>query len=166
MSMIGSFGLLSEDEITKLLEAPETVHELIHPERDIYQDERFHCVEKDWHAIHFLLNRKAWMGEPPLDFIVRGGTEVGDVDVGYGPARVFTPSELGRIVSALHPITDDMLRQNFTAEALAAADDHLYPGWGPGEEKYADEMVASYRGLQAFLEAGAKQGRGLIVWLD
>jgi hypothetical protein len=164
MSMIGSFGLLSQAEIDSLLNSPNTIEELIHPEgRNIYEDERFYCVEKDWHSIHFVLNRKARTGEPPLDFIVAGGTEVGDVDVGYGPARVFPPSELARIVTALRPITDDMLRVNFRAEALAASDAPIYPGFGPED---VDGVIEAYHGLQQFLENGMKQDLGLLVWCD
>jgi hypothetical protein len=164
MSMIGSFGLVSSAEVAALLATPETVEALIHPEdRDIYEDERFYCVEKDWHAIHFAINRETWSGSPPLDFIVAGGTEVGDIDVGYGPARVFTPAQLASIVAGLRTITDDHLRANFTEEALAEADEPLYPGYGAED---VDGVIESCRGLQTFLEGGAKQGLGLIIWCD
>jgi hypothetical protein len=39
-------------------------------------------VDKAWHGIHYLLTGTAWEGDPPLDFIVKGGSQVGDVDDG------------------------------------------------------------------------------------
>ena len=51
-------------------------------------------LDKAWHGIHYLLTGTAWAGAEPLNFIVCGGTEVGDIDVGYGPARVFSSNDV------------------------------------------------------------------------
>src|SRR5687767_14577361 len=45
-------------------------------------------LDKAWHGIHYLLTGTAAEGGKPLDFLVSGGREVGNVDIGYGPARV------------------------------------------------------------------------------
>ena len=41
-------------------------------------------LDKSWHGIHFLLTGAAWEGERPLNFLILGGEEVGDIDVGHG----------------------------------------------------------------------------------
>lgn len=161
MSMIGNFGLLSSREIEFLLRTPDSIDEFLHAEDRDVVDDAFHCVDKRWHAIHYMLNRKEWSGKPPLDFIVAGGAKVGDIDLGYGPARVFTPPELAGIVAALRPITDDTLRASFTEDALEGVD--MYAGFGADD---VDDVIASLRGLQQFLERGAQQRLGLIVWCD
>src|SRR5215203_4027303 len=51
-------------------------------------------LDKSWHGIHYLLTKTAWAGEPPLSFLVLGGAEVGDIDVGYGTARAFRSDEV------------------------------------------------------------------------
>jgi Domain of unknown function (DUF1877) len=53
-------------------------------------------LDKAWHGIHYLLTGTAWEGEPPLDFLVRGGRTVGTIEVGYSPARVLTAEETVR----------------------------------------------------------------------
>jgi hypothetical protein len=137
----------------------ETIEALIHPkDRDIYEDESFYCVEKSWHGIHYLLNGEAWTGEPPLDFIVAGGHEVGDIDVGYGPARVFSSDELAAIIRALGPITDDMLRARF--KPVPADQEHIYPFYGGLEVENVEALIDAYHGLRGFLELGAGKGLG------
>jgi hypothetical protein len=70
-------------------------------------------VDKAWQGLHFLFTGDAWSGEPPLDFIGSGGTEVGEADVGYGPARAFTSAEVREISAALDDITRDELAPRF-----------------------------------------------------
>src|SRR5215204_5430284 len=70
-------------------------------------------LDKSWHGIHYLLTKTAWAGEPPLSFLVLGGAEVGDIDVGYGTARAFRSDEVGRIHEELQPIEEETLRSRF-----------------------------------------------------
>src|SRR5688572_4637046 len=108
MSMIGNFLLVSDDELSKLLASPTLVHGLID---SAYEDRRsdFVDVDKAWHCLHFLLTGTAWEGDPPLNFIVAGGSEVGDEDVGYGPARGFSSPEVRAIADALDGIDHTVL---------------------------------------------------------
>jgi hypothetical protein len=99
VAMHGKFALVDHDRVVEVLREPFRIAELIHP-FDGPGDSL--SVDRDWHGIHFLLNQGAWDGEPPLDFIVSGGTEVGEVDVGYGPARAFLPCELAAIPMRSH----------------------------------------------------------------
>src|SRR5262245_15812893 len=69
-------------------------------------------IEKAWHGIHYLLTGSAWEGSPPLNFLVLGGQEIGD-DLGYGPARGFSPSEVKTIANALSSVTSDALRSRY-----------------------------------------------------
>jgi hypothetical protein len=68
-------------------------------------DEVIHTdLDKAWHGLHYMLTKSAWEGEEPLNFLLKGGVEVGDIEVGYGPARVFTSEEVHQINAALKPI--------------------------------------------------------------
>jgi hypothetical protein len=58
MSMTGRFLLFSDEEITALLAAPDTVNELL--DRRVYEADEpadYVDVDKTWHALHFLLTR-------------------------------------------------------------------------------------------------------------
>src|SRR5687767_12235877 len=70
-------------------------------------------LDKAWHGLHYLLTRTAWEGDAPLNFLVAGGREVGDIDVGYGPARVLSAAEVRAAADALARLTDEELRSRF-----------------------------------------------------
>ena len=82
-------------------------------------------LDKSWHGIHYLLTGKADESGTPLEFLVAGGTLVGDEDVGYGPPRVFTSAETRAIAGALAVVTDDELRSRFAPDAMMSAE--IYP---------------------------------------
>ena len=77
-------------------------------------------VDKSWHGMHYLLTGSAEGGTPPLDFLLEGGQTVGDEDVGYGPARVFTAAETRSIAAAVAAISDEELRARYDPSAMDA----------------------------------------------
>src|SRR6185503_15695527 len=84
---------------------------------------------KSWHAIHFALNGDRLGGEAPLNFLVTEGTPVGDVDVGYGPARVLKSQQVRQLAAAISAIDADELGGRLDAGSLEA--NSIYPGgWG------------------------------------
>ena len=123
-------------------------------------------LDKAWHGLHFLLTGTAWEGEPPLDFLVRGGRELGTIDVGYGPARVFSASETVAITSALDALEDNELAARFDPEAMLAA--QIYPEiWSrdPQEDDTLAYLLSSLETLREFLDHCEEQGLGMVVWL-
>ncbi len=70
-------------------------------------------LDKAWHGIHYLLTQSDYVGEPPLNFIMCGGIPVGDIDVGYGSARVINSKELMEISEALNQIDHNYLKSRF-----------------------------------------------------
>jgi hypothetical protein len=168
MSMIGNFKRLTAGELAALRRAPETVEQVIgygteprwydadDPEGTVL------CVEKLWHALHYLLTATAWEGEPPLDFIVRG-EELGD-DIVYGPARVHDPASVARIHAALQPITEPMLRARFDPAAMDRLE--IYPqGW---TDRSLEEIGLDrcYEALKDFVARAASAGDALVIWID
>ncbi|MGC4119474.1 MAG: YfbM family protein [Myxococcales bacterium] len=163
MSMIGNFRLASPGEIELLHEEPDSIHEFLGSEA---ADDSVLDVDKAWHGLHYLLTGVAWDSPLPLGFIAAGGLEIGDEDVGYGPARSFTADEVRALCRALEPLTSDVLRQRFDPKAMDAAD--IYPsGWARvSEEDSRDYLLSHFDTLKQFLAGGAKRGLGLVTWLD
>ena len=121
-------------------------------------------VDKAWHGIHFLLTGEGWTGRLPLGFIVSGGRGIGDVDVGYGPARGFTSGEVREIADALAPISREALLARWDAERIREAD--LYgvnPDDPDGESEYLGQH---FEALKRFISELASEGRGMIVYLS
>ena len=127
MSMIEYFFLVTDAELREAGSAPDAVERLIDAGYEGRKDDLVD-VDKAWHCLHFLLTGTAWEGEPPLDFVVRGGTEVGE-DLGYGPARAFRSAELRAIGDALDKLEHRDLVSRFDATKMDESDIYPSGGW-------------------------------------
>ena len=124
-------------------------------------------LDKAWHGLHYLLTGSAWGGDPPLNFLAAGGREVGDLEVGYGPARVFSAAETRAVRDALARLTDEDLRARFDADAMTAAE--IYPDviWKrvPPEDDPLGYLLEHSVTLRAFLEDAVAARVGFVVAL-
>jgi len=123
-------------------------------------------LDKAWHGIHYLLTGRAWEGVPPLNFLLAGGRQVGNIDVGYGPARVFTAEETRCIGAALDRLDDDLLRSHFNPEDMMEQD--IYPGiWHrkPQEDDTLGYLMEYVQILRGFLSQAVDEGSGIIIYL-
>jgi len=169
MSMIGCLRRLGDADVARLLAEPALIHHYLDP--DAEQSEGFGPfvdleVEKAWHGIQFLLTGTAWAGELPLSFLVSGGVEVGDEDVGYGPARALTSEQVRAIARALARIDEQELRARFDPGAMMKAD--VYPRiWDrrPEEDDSLGYLVAHYEALREFIAGAAEAGEAMLVYV-
>jgi hypothetical protein len=121
-------------------------------------------LEKAWHGVHYLLTGRADEGSAPLDFLLAGGRDIGTIEVGYGPARVFTAAETGLIRDAIRRLADDDLRARFDPEKMLAAD--IYPRvWDEGDEA-RDWLIDAVASLRELLDAAVAAKLGLVVTLQ
>lgn len=117
-------------------------------------------LEKAWHGLHYLLTGDPWGGDGPEAFLLAGGTPQGR-DLGYGPARVFEPTEVSEIAAVLREISPETLWLRFDAGQLAEAE--IYgTDW---EEEHPDDLreeyLEYYEALQEFLGRTADSGHAL-----
>ncbi|HEY2511539.1 MAG TPA: YfbM family protein [Polyangiaceae bacterium] len=161
MSMIACFRRVPDDVLQNLLASPEQLPDFLEEEGFADLD-----IDKAWHALHFFLTGTAWEGEPPLDFLVKGGTEVGDVDMGYGPARGFTSQEVQLLWGALKPRTASTLRSAYNPERMRELE--IYPdGWRSAAEDHLDDYFLFYFDeLRQFIEGAVREREALLVWLS
>src|SRR5215207_4511371 len=97
--MIGNIRPASDAEIERLLTNPEEITRFLYGGGS---DGRERVdLGKTWHAIHFGLTGSRLGGEAPLNFLVAEGTPIGDVDVGYGPARALTSTQVRALAEAV-----------------------------------------------------------------
>ena len=162
MSMISILVFASDEEIRQLLAQPESILEFIEQERTSTD------LDKAWHGIHWLLTGSADSGEEPYCYLMFGGEPVGDVDVGYGPARALTSQQVAAWSSALKEIPRDELAQRLDPKAMLEAD--IYPNiWDrslSGEEDTLDYLLQAYGGLRDFVAAAQREQSGLLVYLS
>jgi hypothetical protein len=165
MSMIGNYMRVKPDQLTFLQKFPENVTNLLFPEEDSDFSSECHLdIDKTWHAIHFLLNGETWAGTPPLQNTVRGGIEISDEDVGYGPARFLNPKEVKQTAKALSEISEAELLSRFDPVELNAAG--IYPEtWGE-IEKEQEYIGQHYRALVNFFQEASEAGDAMLLYLD
>ena len=122
-------------------------------------------LDKAWHGIHYLLTGTADGGKFPHNFLLLGGREVGDVDVGYEPARAMTSQETAAAAAMLAGQTDDALRARFDAPDMMRK--QIYPEiWDrdPEEDDALGYLMENVDALRRLLDAAARDGLGIVLW--
>jgi hypothetical protein len=169
MSMIGAFLLVTEEEIQNLVRAPEAILPLVDSANETRAAD-FLDIDQTWQCLHFLLTGTAWEGDPPLNFIVAGGTQVGEEDIaGYGPARSFTGAEVREIANALDAIAEQSLGSRFDGAAMDELD--VYPDAGSWSAMSADPAgefgyySQAFNSLKTFVRRARDERKGMVTWL-
>jgi hypothetical protein len=116
-----------------------------------------------WHSIHYLLCGEAWSGSLPKAFLLDGGDYVGDVDVGYGPARVFCACETKKIAQALINTSIASMMQHFDAELML--DQDVYLPTGEADKASLDACLERFTALQHFMRHTAENDFGFVLYL-
>jgi hypothetical protein len=160
--MIGNLRPASDSEIERLLADPSEITRFLYgAEAD--RSERV-VLNKAWHAIHFALTGSRLGGEEPLNFLVSEGTPVGEVDVGFGPARVLTSQQVSQLAAALTPIEPDEVARRID---LAAFDQEaIYPGNWVGNGVGVDYVLTNYRDMRDLIVRVAERGDGLVLYIN
>jgi hypothetical protein len=166
MSTIGVFRRVSSRVIDQLRVHPENIKSILYPQQTetaIDDDVRID-VDTSWHALHVLFTGSATPGKPPLDFIL-GGTPVGDIDLGEGPARMFSSADVRKIAAALALINVETLRSRF--DPIALMQHQIYPmHWDrPGTTSSFAFVAEQFDALKYFVTTTAQAEAGMIVYM-
>jgi Domain of unknown function (DUF1877) len=157
--MIGNLRPASDAEIDALLANPD------HVTRFLYgggSEERQRVdLGKTWHAIHFVLTGSRLGGIEPLNFLVDEGTPIGDVDVGFGPARALSSQQVRAIATQL--TTPDEFAQRVNPRQLDA--ERIYPG-GWQRNGSIKDIADKYRQLRELIVRTADSGLGLVLYIN
>lgn len=162
MGMTGNVAKVSDSQVAALLSSPEDAPGFL---SEAASDGRVLDLDKAWHGIHFLLAGDIGDGDPtrPEAFVL-GGTPVGDVDVGYGPARAFTSEEVQQIATVLEALPREKLVERCDADAFE--DSAVYPQiWDEPFDDCFGYVLGYYEDLRQFVHEAAEGGDALLVWL-
>ncbi|MGE0326815.1 MAG: YfbM family protein, partial [Polyangiaceae bacterium] len=165
--MIGCFMRLPGADLAKLFAKPESIHDYLYGEDDEPAAGTTSMdVDKAWQGIHWLLTGTAWEGDGPAAFIIQGGEQVGDEDVGYGPARGFTPAEVKAVAEALRGLTTEILHARFDPEAMEEAD--IYPSgiWVDEGDEAFEYLESYFDALKDFVLGAAREGEAMLVYIS
>jgi len=121
-------------------------------------------LEKAWHGLHFLLTGSAWEGDLPFAFLLQGGDPIGE-DLGYGPARVFSPAKVAEIDAAISAISEEALWSRFDAGRMSA--EGIYPQiWDEPEADLREEYLGYFRVMKTLIQKAHADGQALVLILN
>jgi hypothetical protein len=114
---------------------------------------------KSWHTLHYLLTGSAEPVDTCLGKAILGGAEIGP-DLGYGPARLLAPEEVGQAAEALARLSKEDLAQRFNLSAMKAA--NIYACDSEEELELAQDY---FERMTRFYAEAAAMGNAMILYL-
>ncbi|MBX3434237.1 MAG: YfbM family protein [Pirellulales bacterium] len=123
-------------------------------------------LDKAWHGLHFLYSGSEWDGEMPEAFLLKSGQSIGDLNVGYAPARAVLPAELPPFNQFLDSIDEQELQRRYDPEILAR--NHIYPEiWDrkPPEDDPLGYLIEYHSALKEFIAQSTEDAMGLVIYL-
>jgi hypothetical protein len=119
-------------------------------------------IDKSWHGLHFLMTGTAWAGDPPLNFILRGGTEVAGSD--GSTTRLYPSSQLREIHRALKGVDPLLLKSTYDPAAMMNLE--IYPGiWGR-DAHALDYCIDHFASLKRFVARADRSSLGMVTLLS
>lgn len=175
MGMICVLRRASPGDLQQLLRDPELITSFLHeddhdelpappplPWSERAEDDTTD-LDKAWHGLHYLFTGTAWEGEAPSGLLLNGGEQIGDVDVGMGPARALRPDDVRRFAEFLAPLDQGTLRDRFDPGKMVALD--IYPArlWGSDDDPFG-YLWEHFQVLRDFVAGAARRGDGLVIF--
>ena len=170
MEMLCTLRSLTQTQARALSEAPGQLEAFLDDEEDFGDAAGARFQELDigetWHGLQYLLTATAWEGRAPLDFLVRGGEDVGDIPSDEGTARVFSPAQVKALATALEALSEASLRERYDPARMQQED--IYPGFWeepPPDLEPEEELLSYFDELRKFTASVAKRGHALLVFI-
>ena len=153
-------GFLSEFFGKKEEENINSPTELVFVEGENIDDD----LDKSWQGIHYCLNGTAYEAVPPMDFIIEGGENAGDIEVGLGPARLIKSEAVKVINKKISNITREQLYEKYNPSEMEKLD--IYPNIWEREGDEGFEYIWEYfETLKQFVSNCSKYNIGMALYL-
>ena len=126
----------------------------------------FSCdLDKAWNGVSYLFTGSEGIGNFPLDFLIRDSRSVGDIDVGYGPARTFSSAEMRAAHEAMAPFADEVLASRFNAADMDAKG--VYPNiWDRNDPEDREWILDMAKCVREFVADCSAKGCGCLIYLS
>jgi hypothetical protein len=119
-------------------------------------------IDKAWHGLHFLMTGTAWSGDPPLNFLLAGGTKVADDD--DCTTRLYSSNELREINRALKAVDQSQLKSSYNPSAMLKLD--IYPDIWQRDARAFEYCIDHFAALRKFIARAEQSGLGMVTKLS
>lgn len=166
MSINTTLLAMKDAQISEIHRTPSKIHTLTASPLQTEPSDILLPLDKSWHGIHFAITGTDGIAAFPLGFIVSGGKEIGEENLGYGPARAFGADEVQEIAYSVLRI--DKARFTAGLKDVWTNNVALYgiqedPSEASNEIEYC---YGYFQYLQIFLKAASAKGLGMIVIMN
>jgi hypothetical protein len=149
MGMVWVMTRANNDEVAAVRGDPESVYDFINSEA-AYESGRGLDLDKQWHAIHFLLTGAPDVTDSPLSLIVGSFEEIGP-DNGYGSAWFVPNKALTAFNSALAARSDREWVAQYDAAAAVREQVYLAETLAEEGEEALEFLEGDVARLRAFV---------------
>lgn len=164
--LMGFFGNLfgskkSESSTTTVIEKPA---ETITSEPAETYDEI--DLDKAWHGIHFMLTGEKGETDTTAGLLL-AGQQIGDIDVGYGPARILNQHQVQQLYNHLSEISEDVFKEKYDPQKMNALE--IYPDiFKPNRdhEENLEYFCEHFELLKDFITRTAQKNDGIIIFMN
>ncbi len=167
MGMVCEVWQIAEETVQDLLDDPslgrEVLSELREYNEELPQDEKIVLsLDKAWDGINFVADYGKL--ELPQKFLTEGGTPLAAIDLGFGPARYYTPREVAQMSKVLGKASFKSVQRGLTVSDLVAKD--VYPFEARESVHDALGYIEGYwEELGNFVKLTTAFNRGLMIYL-
>ncbi len=158
MGATANIKFLTADEVARLTAAPDEIDDFLFPLGVENPFEGQVCLDKSWHAIHYVMTGTAGPDGSALGDAILGGREIGP-DLGYGHARLLPADRVREIADALAAL-DFRERFDATPDDVPA---QIYLGRDLKQERAY--LARHFQHLLQAYAVAARDGLALLIYL-
>lgn len=165
MGITATVYAVSAADMDRILATPALASELWTCQvgsRDAAKLPRRECyLDKGWEAVTFMLGGQQDRDPgPPFDFVMFGGTPIGDLDTGMGPVRFLRGDDLAKIAALFEAMDEAACERAFDHARMLKAGVYAMP---LDEVDARDYVVGSYVELRDLVLSAARDGECLVL---
>ena len=167
MGIFCAIWQLAPDTIQDLEADPSIIEDVIEELKDYNQeleesDKVYLDLDKSWSMLSFLITKK--FKDSEFGFLTKSGETVGDIDLGYGPARYLSPDSVRKIVRHFGNTSIKDLWQGLALADVPEKERYPFSVDEPLEE-VLENLSTHFAKLKDFLARTTKLGRGILVYM-
>ena len=122
--------------------------------------------DKSWHGMQFVLAGSGYATGGPLSFLVDEWPEIGNIDVGYGPAKAINAAAVSRFYDALVKVDAATLRAGYNSEAMLEEDIYLADFFAENPEEGIEYIEYWFARLRDFVDGCVARNMGVVSYIS
>ncbi|WP_066648257.1 MULTISPECIES: YfbM family protein [Sphingomonas] len=156
MGMVWVLATASDEQVATLRADPSGLYDFVNSE-EAYESGRSLELDKQWHAVHFLLTGSAGATDDPLSLIIGTFEEIGP-DNGYGPAWFVPKRFIGEFDRTLSAQSNAEIAARYDAAAMVREDVYIADALEEEGEEGLQFLMEDIDRLRTFVTRAAAEG--------